>query len=231
MPTRAQTAQRLVDPGIIAVVRVPNYAQVLPLSRALVEGGVRAVEITLTTPRALEAIRLLRRELDPSILVGAGTVVSARDALAVLEAGAEFLISPITRPEIVPVAHDAGCPVLLGAYTPTEAQTAHEAGADFIKLFPATTLGPDYIKNLLAPLPHLKIVPTGGVDLQTAAAFLQAGCAALGVGSSLLTKDILRNENWPELTRLAQAYVQIAQAHASHLQPRLERDGGRNAGS
>ena len=98
---------------------------------------------------------------------------------------------------------------MLGAYTPTEAQTAHEAGADFIKIFPADKLGPAYIKSLRAPLPHLQIVPTGGVDLQTAGDFLKAGCAALGVGGSLLTADILRTDNWAELTRLAQAYVAI----------------------
>jgi 2-dehydro-3-deoxyphosphogluconate aldolase/(4S)-4-hydroxy-2-oxoglutarate aldolase len=98
---------------------------------------------------------------------------------------------------------------MLGAYTPTEAQTAHEAGADFIKIFPADKLGPGYIKNIRAPLPHLRIVPTGGVDLQTASQFLQAGCAALGVGSSLITPAIIRECNWPELTRLAGEFVRV----------------------
>jgi 2-dehydro-3-deoxyphosphogluconate aldolase/(4S)-4-hydroxy-2-oxoglutarate aldolase len=101
---------------------------------------------------------------------------------------------------------------MLGAYTPTEAQAAHEAGADFIKIFPADKLGPGYIRSIRAPLPHLRIVPTGGVDLNTAAEFLKAGCAALGVGGSLLTAEVLRTNNWPELTRLARAYVEIALA-------------------
>ena len=131
-----------------------------------------------------------------------------RDAI---EAGAEFVVSPITRLEIIAVAHAAEKPVIIGAYTPTEAQAAHEAGADFIKIFPADKLGPSYIKALRAPLPHLKIVPTGGVDLNTSADFLNAGCAALGVGGSLLTADILKTNNWPELTRLAKAFVAIAQ--------------------
>ena len=119
-------------------------------------------------------------------------------------------MSPITRLEIITAAHALDKPVMIGAYTPTEAQTAHEAGADFIKIFPADKLGPSYIKSLRAPLPHLKIVPTGGVDLNTAADFLKAGCAALGVGGSLLTADILKTENWAELTRLAKAFVEIA---------------------
>jgi len=212
MRSRSHTAQQLVHPGIIAVVRTHSFSQVLPLSRALVQGGVLAVEITLTTPQALEAIRQARQEFESTVLIGAGTVLSARDCHSAVKAGADFIVSPITRPEIVQTAHESQCPVLLGAYTPTEAQTAHEAGADFIKLFPATALGPGYVKNLLAPLPHLKIVPTGGVDLQTAGSFLEAGCAALGVGSSLITREILRTEDWPELTRLARAYVGIAQS-------------------
>jgi 2-dehydro-3-deoxyphosphogluconate aldolase/(4S)-4-hydroxy-2-oxoglutarate aldolase len=127
-----------------------------------------------------------------------------------LDAGAEFVVSPILRPELVPIAHAAGRPIMLGAYTPTEAQRAHEAGADFIKIFPADSLGPAYLKAIRAPLPHLRVVPTGGVDLNTAADFLKAGCAALGVGSSLVSAQILREANWPELTRLARAFVALA---------------------
>jgi len=142
-------------------------------------------------------------------LVGAGTVLDAKSCGAAIDAGAEFIVSPITRAEIVTAAHAADRPVMLGAYTPTEAQAAHEAGADFIKLFPADKLGPAYVKALRAPLPHLKIVPTGGVDLNTAPDFLRAGCVALGVGGSLLTPEILRQEDWPALSRLAAEYVAI----------------------
>ena len=120
------------------------------------------------------------------------------------------------RPEIASAAHAADRVVMLGAYTPTEAQLAYEAGADFIKIFPADGLGPAYIKALRAPLPHLRIVPTGGVDLNTAAAFLKAGCAALGVGSSLVSARILQESNWPELTRLARQFVEVVrQARAA----------------
>jgi 2-dehydro-3-deoxyphosphogluconate aldolase/(4S)-4-hydroxy-2-oxoglutarate aldolase len=135
-----------------------------------------------------------------------------RAAEAVIQAGAEYVVTPITRVQIVSVAHAADRPVMLGAYTPTEAQTAYEAGADFIKLFPADTLGPGYIKALRAPLPHLRIVPTGGVDLNTAADFLRAGCAALGVGSALVSADLVKRSDWAELTRRSRAFVEIARS-------------------
>ena len=217
MSSRSEIAARLIELGIVAVVRVPKREQVLPVCEALVAGGVLALEITLTVPDALAAIREATRIFGGRALVGAGTVVDVAQARAVIDAGAQFLVSPITRTELIGVAHAAGRPVMIGAYTPTEAQLAHEAGADFIKIFPADKLGPGYIKNLRGPLPHLKIVPTGGVDLQTAPEFLQAGCAALGVGSSLISAEILRAENWPELTRLAGEFVRVVRDTRSRL--------------
>lgn len=205
--TRAEIVSALVDPGLIAVVRTQALEQVAPLCEALLAGGVIAVEITLTVPNALVAIREARLKVGARALIGVGTVLSARSCSAALEAGAEFVVSPILRPELVTVAHEADRPVMLGAYTPTEAQAAHETGADFVKIFPADTLGPAYIKALRAPLPHLRIVPTGGVDLATAGEFIKAGCAALGVGSALVSQAILREANWPELSRRAGEFV------------------------
>jgi 2-dehydro-3-deoxyphosphogluconate aldolase/(4S)-4-hydroxy-2-oxoglutarate aldolase len=210
MRPKADIISLLTDPGIIAVVRAQQAAQVLPLSEALIAGGVRVIEITMTTPNALVAIREAREKLGERALIGVGTVLDANTARAAIAAGAEFVVTPICRTELVAIAHAAGCPVMLGAYTPTEAQLAHEAGADFIKIFPADTLGPGYIKALRAPLPHLRIVPTGGVDVQNVADFLKAGCAALGVGSSLVSTKILQEADWPELTRRASAFVAAA---------------------
>jgi 2-dehydro-3-deoxyphosphogluconate aldolase/(4S)-4-hydroxy-2-oxoglutarate aldolase len=210
MRSRPEIISLLTNPGIIAVVRTNAAEQIPPICEALLAGGVIAIEITFTVPNALNAIREASRRLGTQALMGAGTVLGAADCRAATDAGAQFVVSPVTKLEIVEAAHAAGKPVMLGAYTPTEAQTAHEAGADFIKIFPADKLGPSYIKSMRAPLPHLKIVPTGGVDLNTAADFLRAGCAALGVGGSLLTAEILQTNNWPELTRLARAYVEIA---------------------
>jgi 2-dehydro-3-deoxyphosphogluconate aldolase/(4S)-4-hydroxy-2-oxoglutarate aldolase len=213
MRSHSEIISLLTRPGIIAVVRTDQAAQVPAICEALLAGGVIAHEITFTVPNALEAIREASRRFGSEALVGAGTVLNAEACRAAIAAGAEFVVSPITKMEIAEAAHALDKPVMLGAYTPTEAQAAHEAGADFIKIFPADKLGPSYIKSIRAPLPHLKIVPTGGVDLNTAADFLKAGCAALGVGGSLLTAEILRTNNWTELTRRARAYVDIASAH------------------
>lgn len=212
MRPKIEVIRLLRDPGIIAVVRVPKAELVVPLARALVAGGVLAVEITMTTPNAIEAIREADRAIGKEALLGVGTVLDAATALAAIEAGAEFVVSPITRKEVADAARVKDRPVMLGAYTPTEAQTAFEMGADFIKIFPADTLGPAYIKALRAPLPHLQIVPTGGVDLQTIGPFLKAGCVAVGAGSSLVPAEALKSENWPEITRLAKAFVAAARS-------------------
>jgi 2-dehydro-3-deoxyphosphogluconate aldolase / (4S)-4-hydroxy-2-oxoglutarate aldolase len=210
MRSRPEIISLLTHPGIIAVVRTDRAEQVPSICEALIAGGVIALEITLTVPNALGAIREASRRFGSQALVGAGTVLNAGACRDAIEAGAEFVVSPIAKLEIVEAAHVADKPAMIGAYTPTEAQAAYEAGADFVKIFPADKLGPSYIKALRAPLPHLRIVPTGGVDLDTAADFLKAGCAALGVGGSLLTAAILNDDDWTELTRLARAYVEIA---------------------
>jgi 2-dehydro-3-deoxyphosphogluconate aldolase / (4S)-4-hydroxy-2-oxoglutarate aldolase len=208
--TKSQIITCLTQPGIIAVVRAQSREQVLPLSDALIAGGVTAIEITMTTPNAIEAIHDARQALGSRASIGVGTVLDLATCRAALIAGAEFIVTPICRTEFVALAHANDRPILIGAYTPTEAQLAHEAGADFIKLFPADALGPKYIQALRAPLPHLRFVPTGGVELHNVADFLRAGCAALGVGSALVSTSLLRESNWPELTRRAAAFVAAA---------------------
>lgn len=211
MCDRQALVDRILATGLVAIVRARSAEQILPLTEALLAGGIECVEVTMTTPDALGAIRRAAAHFGSRALIGVGTVLTsgiARDAIA---AGAQYVVTPIARAEIVEASHALGKPVMLGAYTPTEAQLAHEAGADFVKLFPADGLGPGYIKALRAPLPHLRIVPTGGVDLNTAAGFLKAGCAALGVGSSLVSAQILENADWAELTRVARAFTTIVQ--------------------
>ena len=207
MSEREKIASQIMAEGLVAIVRVPRPELALPLAKALVAGGIRAVELTMSIPNALEAVRTIDRELGDKILLGVGTVIDDDTCRAAIDAGAKYVISPITRPSLVAVAHALDRPVMLGAYTPTEAQAAHEAGSDFVKIFPADTLGPSYIKSLLAPLPHLRIVPTGGVNLDTMEAFLAAGSAALGTGSALLKKEIIAGENWGELERLAKRFA------------------------
>jgi 2-dehydro-3-deoxyphosphogluconate aldolase/(4S)-4-hydroxy-2-oxoglutarate aldolase len=207
MSASTEIVARLTQPGLIAVVRARSDTQVPALAEALVAGGVICIEITTTTPNHLSAIRETRRRLEGRGLVGVGTILDPAGCEAALQAGAEFVVSPISRLDLVPLCHAAGKPVMLGAYTPSECQRVHESGADFVKLFPADTLGPSYVRALRAPLPHLRIVPTGGVDLQTAPEFLKAGCVALGVGSSLLKAEWLQTENWPAITALAKQFV------------------------
>jgi 2-dehydro-3-deoxyphosphogluconate aldolase/(4S)-4-hydroxy-2-oxoglutarate aldolase len=215
MRTKTEIEHLLTNPGVVAVVRARSAEQIPPLAEALIGGGVLAIEVTMTTPNAIEAIRRARREFGQRALVGVGTVLTEDVCQAALDAGAEFVVTPITRPLFVALAHRAGVPIMLGAYTPTEAQTAHEAGSDFIKIFPADGLGPTYIKSLRAPLPHLRLVPTGGVDLNTIAEFFKAGCAAVGVGSSLLTKAIVEKGDWSALRELTAKYVAAAKAARS----------------
>lgn len=212
MRAKSEIISLLTNPGIIAVVRAQKAEQVIPLSEALIAGGVIAIEITMTTPNAIEAIRDARKKLGERAMIGVGTVLNERVCRDAIEAGAEFVVTPICRTEFVKIAHAADRPIMLGAYTPTEAQTAHEAGADFIKIFPADTLGPGFIKALRAPLPHLKIVPTGGVDVDNVADFLKAGCVALGVGGSLVSAKILQDGDWEGLTRKAGEFVKAARA-------------------
>jgi 2-dehydro-3-deoxyphosphogluconate aldolase/(4S)-4-hydroxy-2-oxoglutarate aldolase len=210
MRTKAEIISLLTNPGIIAVVRAQKAEQVIPLSEALIAGGVIAIEITMTTPNAIEAIRDARKKLGERGVIGVGTVLNEKVCRDAIEAGVEFVVTPICRTELVAIARAADRPIMLGAYTPTEAQTAHEAGADFIKIFPADTLGPGYIKALRAPLPHLKIVPTGGVDVNNVADFLKAGCAAVGVGGSMVTAKMLQDGDWAGLTRKAREFVEAA---------------------
>src|SRR5437899_1812230 len=210
MRSKSEIISLLTNPGIIAVVRAQKPEQVIPLSEALIAGGVTAIEITMTTPNAIEAIRDARKKVGERALIGVGTVLDAKVCCEAIDAGAEFVVTPICRTEFVAIAQAADRPIMLGAYTPTEAQTAYEAGADFIKIFPADTLGPGYIKALRAPLPHLKIVPTGGVDVNNVVDFFKAGCAAVGVGGSMVTAKMLQEGDWAGLTKLAREFVEAA---------------------
>ena len=212
MRTKADIITQLTNPGIIAVIRAKKATQALPIAQALLAGGVIAIEITLSTPDAIGAIATVSKKLGDRALIGVGTVLDVATCQAAIAAGAQFVVSPICRPELAQIASHAQRPIMLGAYTPTEAQLAHEAGADFVKIFPADKLGPGYVKALRAPLPHLRIVPTGGVDLNTIGEFFKAGCPAVGAGSSLITREILEKEDWPALTRRAAEFVTAANA-------------------
>ena len=215
MADRAATVDRLCAKGIIAVVRARSSEQLIDLGLALLAGGVDCIEITMTTPNALQVIEQCRATLDEA-LVGVGSVLDAATARDAIAAGAQYVVSPIFNPEVIDAAHAADLPCVPGAFTPTEILNATVAGADLVKVFPGGQFGPKYFKDVLAPMPHLKITPTGGVNLDTASEWIAVGAATLGVGSALVTKAALVAGDFAEIGRLAGEYVRIvAEARAA----------------
>ncbi len=194
--------------GVIAIMRAQDPDQLIAAANAIRRGGVRVMEVTMTTPGALDLIAAVVKRFGHEILFGAGTVLDPETARSVVLAGADFVVSPTLNLEVIALCNRYGIPVIPGCFTPTEMLTAWEAGADLIKLFPAEVGGPAWIKALLAPLPQLKIVPVGGVDINTAAAFIRNGAVALGVGGALINQKLLDAGDRTELTRRAAAFVE-----------------------
>lgn len=212
MADRLTTLNELIETGVIAVIRADSGGQLVNVCRALSRGGVKACEITMTTPGALEAIAAASRELGKEALIGAGSVLDAATARAAILAGAKFIFSPILNLEVIEMAHRYDCVAVPGAMTPTEILTAWSAGADVVKVFPANHFGPQYLRDVHGPMPQVKLTPTGGVDLTTAAEWIKAGAVAIGVGSSLVKKDLLVAGAWDDLSALAKKYVDIVAA-------------------
>ncbi len=201
--------RQVLDGGIVAVVRSPDSQQLVEVCRALADGGVTTVEITMTVPDALDVVRAVRRALGDRVLLGAGTILDPETARAALLAGAEYLVAPTVNLEVIRLCQRYGKIVMPGAFTPTEILTAWEAGADVVKVFPAEVLGPAFFKAVRAPLPQVRLMPTGGVDLTTAAAFLEAGACCLGIGSQLVEPKAVRERNFDRIRELAARYVEI----------------------
>ena len=205
--TKDQIIDGLLTPGVVAIIRADNSEQLIDASRALIDGGVSGIEVTMTTPNALQVIADVCRVFGNKAIVGVGSVLDVKTAEAALAAGAVYVVTPVLKPEVIAFCNKVVTPIFAGSYSPTEAQTSYELGADFIKIFPADGLGPKYIQSIRGPLPHLKIVPTGGVDVNTAGDFIKAGCVAVAAGSTLVSKDILKNRDWPKLTDLASQFI------------------------
>jgi len=195
------------ETGVIAIIRAQSTGQLLDAADAIKAGGVRVIEVTMTTPGALDVVREAALKYGGEVLFGAGTVLDPETARAAILAGADFIVAPTLSLPAVALCNRYGIPVIPGCYTPTEMLTAWEAGADMIKLFPADVGGPGLVKAILAPLPQLQIIPVGGVNLDTAAEFIRQGAAALGVGSSLINQKLLDAGDLAELTRRAAAFV------------------------
>src|ERR1043166_3810828 len=183
---RAGVVRRIEELGIVAVIRLKDAGRMRAVVDALAAGGVRALGVTMTVPRAVDLIRELATALPDGFLLGAGTVVDAGTAKAVIDAGASFVVGPVFRREVIDACHERGVPAMPGCFSPTEILAAHDAGADIVKVFPATALGPQFIRDVRAPLPHVKLMPTGGVTLDNAGDWIRAGAVAVGVGSALV---------------------------------------------
>jgi 2-dehydro-3-deoxyphosphogluconate aldolase/(4S)-4-hydroxy-2-oxoglutarate aldolase len=206
---REATLKRVVDGGIVAVVRSESGAALAQVVRALAEGGVVAAEVTFTVPDAIEVIRQVRREVGDSVVLGAGTVLDPETARAALLAGAEYIVAPTLNLEVIRLCRRYDKAVMPGAFTPTEVLTAWEAGADIVKVFPAEVGGPAYLKALRGPLPQVRLMPTGGVDLTTAEAFLKAGACCLGIGGALVDAKAIAGGDFARIRDLAAQYVAI----------------------
>jgi 2-dehydro-3-deoxyphosphogluconate aldolase/(4S)-4-hydroxy-2-oxoglutarate aldolase len=209
---KAEVIGRLTSIGIIPVVRAESTDMARRAVAAILKGGISVLEITMTVPGAIGVIKELSAEIDPEVIIGAGTVLDPETAQACIDAGAQFIVSPALNLDTVALCGRLGVAVMPGVLTPTEVVTAWSAGADFVKVFPAGAVGgASYIKALKAPLPHVKIVPTGGVSLETAVAFIKAGAEALGVGGELVDIKALRQGRDEVITERARLFVELVQ--------------------
>jgi 2-dehydro-3-deoxyphosphogluconate aldolase/(4S)-4-hydroxy-2-oxoglutarate aldolase len=210
--TKQQVRNRIVEIGIVPVVRAASAQQAMQAAEAVCAGGIPIVEITMTVPGAIDVITQLAKSMGNDVLIGAGTVLDAEAAERCIDAGADFLVSPGFDLATVQFAKQQGKLIMAGALTPTEVITAWKAGSDFVKIFPCGTVGgAKYIKALKAPLPQVPMVPTGGVNLETAADFIRAGADALGIGGELISAAACKSGNLSVVTEAARLYVDIVQ--------------------
>lgn len=210
-------AQRIAQSGIVGIIRAPDGAQLVEVAQALLAGGIDCLEVTFTVPQAHRVLEKVADALGDKILLGAGTVLDTETCRTAILAGAEFIVSPGTNVDVIQMCRRYSKPALPGALTPTEVITAWQAGADFVKVFPCDVLGPNHLKALRGPLPQVKLIPTGGVTLETAADFLKAGATALGIGSSLVEPKAIANRDFARIESLAKQYVEIVKTTRAAL--------------
>lgn len=218
--SRHEDLSRVLNSGIVAVIRSTSSEQLVGVAKALYEGGVDVLEVTFTVPRALEIIAEVRRTLGDKVLLGAGTVLDPETARAAFLAGAEFLVAPTVNVDVIRLGNRYDKLVMPGAFTPTEILTAWEAGAQVIKVFPADIGGPAYLKTLHGPLPQVRLLPTGGVNLNTIADFLKAGACAVGLGGALVEPKAVQAGDMARITSLSQQYVELVKQTRSAMKSR-----------
>lgn len=201
--------ERVLNRCIVAVIRAESPDSLVDVAEALVAGGVEVMEVTFTVPRAIQVLEKVTEKLGSRVLLGAGTVLDPETARAAILSGAEFIVSPTVNPRVIEVCRRYSKLSIPGALTPTEVLTAWEAGAEIVKIFPSELTGPKYIKALKAPLPQIRMMPTGGVNLDTAEEFLRAGSCALGIGSQLVEPKAVAAKDFKRIESLARQYVEI----------------------
>ena len=203
--------ERIERSGVVAIVRLDDYTHAPEMARALAEGGVEAVEFTYSNPAAGEAVRATKAALGDDMLVGAGTVLDPETARAAILLGADFIVTPTLQVETIRLCNRYSVPTVIGAFTPTEILTAWEAGASIVKVFPASVGGPRYLKDVRGPLPHVKLMPTGGVSHENAGDFIRAGAVGVAAGSNLVDAATVERQDWATLTERARALVETVQ--------------------
>jgi 2-dehydro-3-deoxyphosphogluconate aldolase/(4S)-4-hydroxy-2-oxoglutarate aldolase len=204
---RAAVVRAIEGVGVVAVVRLDDAAAGAEVARALADGGVTAIEVTMTVPNAVRLIADLSASLGNGVLVGAGTVVDAGTAREVIAAGARFVVGPVFRPAVIDACHERDVPMMPGCFSPTEILAAWDAGADVIKVFPATALGPTFFKDIRGPLPQVKLMPTGGVTLANAGEWIRAGAVAIGAGTSLVDRKAVAERRFDAIRDAAVQFV------------------------
>ena len=209
--TKLEQMQQIETCGIVAIIRANSANELIEAAAAIHAGGVNVIEVTMTTPNALQVINDVSSTYGDTVLVGAGSVLDAETARAVMLSGADFVVSPVTKPDVIEICNRYGKVVIPGAFTPTEILAAWETGADYVKVFPSSGVGPPYIKDVKAPLPQIPLVPTGGINVENAADFITAGATALGVGSSLVNNQLIAAGEFATLTERAEKLVKEVQ--------------------
>ncbi len=205
---RDEALEIILATKVIAVIRMSDTEKLAKVAEAIKQGGVQAIEVTMTTPAALEIIASMSKKKTAGVLVGAGTVLDPETAVQAVHAGADFIVSPILNVEMIQVCRRYDVFVAPGAFTPTEIVSAWEKGADVVKVFPATSVGPKYFKDLKGPLPQIRLMPTGGVSLENAREFIASGACCVAIGTALLDKKAIESGNWSVLTEKARALIE-----------------------
>ena len=209
---RVETVRAIEACGVVAVIRMREPEKLMAVVDALGEGGVRALEVTMTVPGAIELIGQLAPTLPEGFVLGAGTILDAETARLAILAGAQFIVGPVFRPEVVAMCHRYDIAAMPGCFTPTEILAAWEAGADVVKVFPATALGPGFFKDVRGPLPQVKLMPTGGVTLENAGQWIAAGAVAIGAGTAMIDAKAVASGDWAAITARAAAFVEAVAA-------------------